>query len=478
MLYSVMLDRSTVTGGTEPVTGTVSIIGSAQNGVTIKLKATDGSGNPSSVATIEPTEVHIEGDQSSAVFHVNTSAVPEQTPVTITASFDSPEAGEMEASDELVVEPPLVASVALDRREVTGQSALVGGTVRLSGPAPTQGIDVELGSTNPTIATPQPQMVTIQQGSREAPFTVTTTPVGSPTSVKITAGKRSQGVQAEADLTVLPPKLEPLVLPPLPQPVVGGTTLDGEVRIDAPAPANFTVKVGPSNPSVAVVEPGDLLIPAGTQSARFRVSTLPVSSLSTLNIVAARAGVVVQSSPLSVRPPRLTGSIVFSRSSIGPGTLNPASGTLTLDGRAPSGTSIALSASIANTLTFTPTSPIPVGADATGVSFTLRAQTFTGDERTPTITASYLGSTLSRPLTVLGRKEKEIKDDKDRDKLLPKEREIPRQFSGGGGPTFLGEAGTEPEEEGTASGRSFIRHDERPELGPQAFDQPREGENP
>ena len=448
ILDSLTLDRDRITGGTQTMRGTVRILGTAPtNGALVKLT----SSSPG-VVTV-PGSVRIEAGGSSASFEVRTAAVAADTPVTITAILETQQ-GSMQKSADLMVQPPALSAVSVDPSTVTGKTAPVQGTVTLTGPAPTGNINVALSSADPNVVKIQPG-VTVPAGSNTAGFSVTTEPVSSPTPVTITAS--AQNVQRATTLTVQPPLPTQLTLNPTS--VLGGRTSQGTVQIGGPAPGGFTVELRSANPALATVQ-SSVTVPEGSSSATFTVNARPVASGSLVNIVASRSG-VERTATLSVQSPVPTG-FAFSPQRIAG---NQAStGTITLSGPAPGGTSIALSASNSTTAN------IPLSAavqpDATQVGFTATGKAFTGADRSVTVTASYLGGSRSADLTVAGGKSKE-KDTKEKDEVDFASFEM---LTAEGPRSTAGTAATDEEgmiddtEEAPAAGRPFIRGEELPRL--------------
>jgi hypothetical protein len=453
ILDSLTLDRDRVTGGTQTMRGTVSILGTAPaNGASVKL----ASSNPG-VVTV-PGGVTIEAGGSSASFEVRTVAVGSDTPVTITATLQTQQ-GSMQKSANLMVQPPALDTVSVNPSTTTGRTATVQGTVALTGPAPTGGINVALSSADPNVVKIQQSSVNVPAGSNTAEFTVTTEPVSSPTPVTITAS--SQNVQKTTTLTVQPPPLIKLTLNPTS--LLGGATSQGTVQLGGPAPAGFTVDLRSTNTALATVQQS-ITVPANSTSTTFTVNARPVASTSTVNIVASRSG-VDQAAPLSVQSPVLSG-FTFSPQRIGGG--QSSTGTISLNGRAPGGTSVALSPSNATTANIPQTVPVP--PDATQASFTATGRTFTGADRSVTVTASYLGGSRSANLTVAGVKSKDKDKDKEEVDFASFEMLTAEGPRSTGGPFATDEESTgDDTEEAPASGRPFIQREELPRVsGPRA----------
>src|SRR5207244_2106129 len=125
-LSSLTLNPTSVTGGVQTSTGTVTLSGPAPSGGTaVSLSSS------TSTATV-PASVTVAGGASSATFTVSTSAVTTSTPVTISASY----AGVTKTASLPLHAPPLppLSSLTLNPTSVTGGSPSTG-TVTLSGPA-------------------------------------------------------------------------------------------------------------------------------------------------------------------------------------------------------------------------------------------------------------------------------------------------------------------------------------------------------
>jgi hypothetical protein len=383
ILDSVIRDTTEITGGTQTVNGTVRITGTAPaGGVSIAL--TSDKPNVASV----PASATIPAGQSSATFQVSAKVVAAATTATITATLNTNQ-GSTQRSVALLVRPPVLSSVAVNPTTVIGKTATVQGTITLTGPAPTGGVNVALGSSNPTIVG-VPASVNVAAGSTTAQFTVSSEPVGSPTAVTITAS--GQGVQRTAALTVQPPVLTQLTLNPTT--VTSGATPQGTVTLNGPAPANFVVTLQSANTSVATV-PASVAVAANATSATFAVNAQPVTSAIQASIVASRAG-VERTAALTVQPPV---PVNFTLSPATIGTSGTSTGTITLNGPAPAGTSVTLVGSNAVTADFPASVSVP--ANATQVTFSATGKTFTGGNRSVTVTVSYLGGTRTAVLTVL-----------------------------------------------------------------------------
>jgi hypothetical protein len=168
-----------VGGSGNTVSGTVTIADSASIvGATIILQSSNWS------ATVPNGGVVIPSGQNSASFTITTAAVTVAQTVTITANY----AG-LKQSATLAVTPPASATltgVTVSPTYVTGGTNATG-TVTLGAAAPVGGITVILKSSSPAAAQVQSSVVTVQQGTTTASFTIQTYHVTSTQTVTITA---------------------------------------------------------------------------------------------------------------------------------------------------------------------------------------------------------------------------------------------------------------------------------------------------
>jgi len=282
---------------------------------------------------------------------------------------------------------PVLASVSLDPASVAG-GAPTTGTITLTGPAPEGGVLVSLSSSSATVAS-VPATATVPAASTSATFSVTTTPVGTDTSVTLTATDGSE--TRTAVVTVTPPGVASLTA--LPASVVGAGASVGTVTLTNPAPAGgATVSLSSANPSVVGV-PAAVAIDASATSATFAIATSAVSSAQGVAITATY-GASYQSTTLTVNPPDLT-SVSLSPPSVTGGS--PSTGTVTLNGQAPSaGVSVALSSSSGYA---TLPASVTVVQGATTATFTVTTASV-GSVLNATVTATQ-GSTVRTAVLTL-----------------------------------------------------------------------------
>lgn len=176
-----------------------------------------------------------------------------------------------------------LSSVTLVPTSVAGGTASQG-TVRLSGPAPSGGVQVTLSDNSSSASVPA--SVTVAGGSSSASFTVATYPVASSRSVTISA--RYAGVTKTATLAVTPPALGSLTLSPTS--VTGGKPSQGTVRLSGPAPSGGVLVSLSDNSSSASV-PASVTVASGSTSATFTVTTYRVNSSRSVTVSASYGGV-------------------------------------------------------------------------------------------------------------------------------------------------------------------------------------------
>jgi hypothetical protein len=376
-LERITLEPNPVVGG-NPSTGTLTISAPAPAG---GLQVQLSSNNPN-VASV-PASVTVPAGQRTASFRVDTRVVASQTQVMITARL-----GNSSRQATLTVNPPALESLTLDPNTVVGGNPSTG-TVALNAPAPAGGLQVQLSSNNPNVAS-VPASVTVPAGQRTASFRVDTRVVASQTQAMITA--RLGNSSRQATLTVNPPALESLTLDP--NTVVGGNPSTGTVALNGPAPAGgLQVQLSSNNPNVASV-PASVTVPAGQRTASFRVDTRVVAS-QTQAMITARLGNSSRQATLTVNPPALE-SLTLEPNPVVGGT--PSTGRVALNAPAPAGgLQVRLSSNNPNVASVPASVTIPAGQRS--ATFTVNTQAVASQTQV-TITATLNGQSRSATLTV------------------------------------------------------------------------------
>ena len=180
-LSSLTLNPTSVVGGSESSTGTVTLSGPAPAGGAQVALASDSG------AASVPSAVAVPAGATSATFTVNTTPVTASTQVTISGSY-----GGVSKSATLTVTPaplPTVSSLTLNPSSVVGGVQSSTGTVTLSSPAPAGGAQVALASDSGAASVPS--TVTVPAGATSATFTVSTSSVVVATSATISASYNS-----------------------------------------------------------------------------------------------------------------------------------------------------------------------------------------------------------------------------------------------------------------------------------------------
>jgi len=283
IVTSVQLNPSSVLGGITSL-GMVALNRLAPSGgVVVSLLS-----SATTVASVPGTVTLPEGS-TTAYFIVTSSPVSSSTPVIISASYNG-----ISRDAILTVNPLMVSSLQLNPSSVLGGTTSQA-TVVLNGPAPSGGAVVSLLSSAPTVAS-VPGTVTVPSGSANVSFTVTTSSVLSSTAVTITASYN--GSIQMATLSVNPFAVSSLQLNP--SSVLGGTTSQGTVALNGPAPSGgAVVSLLSSAPTVASV-PGTVTVPSGSANVSFTVTTSSVLSSTAVTITASYNG-STQMATLTVR---------------------------------------------------------------------------------------------------------------------------------------------------------------------------------
>ncbi len=190
VLSSLTLSAPLVAAGYS-VSGTVTLDEPAPvGGVAVSLASNNA------IATV-PSFVVIPEGALSTTFPVTTGLQYSFLVVTISASY-----GNTVSATLFVGASPTLGLILLYPRATDGGTTTIG-SVSLAGNPPFPGATVALSSSNPGLAA-VPPTVTLPYGIITGQFSITTTPVSTPTAVTIT-GTDSFGISRSADLIVLPP---------------------------------------------------------------------------------------------------------------------------------------------------------------------------------------------------------------------------------------------------------------------------------
>jgi hypothetical protein len=270
-------------------------------------------------------------------------------------------------------------------------AALVGGststgTVTLNAPAPALGAVVTLSDN--LAATTLPASVTIPAGATSKTFSIASTAVTALQSGLVTASYL--GVNKTAALSVSPVALSTLTLNNAS--VGGGATVTGTVVLNGPAPA-LGATVTLSDNLAAATTPVNVVIPAGTTTKTFSITTVPVT-LNQVGAVTANYGGVTKTSPLTVGPVALSALTISPASTAGGIAVT---GTVWLNGPAPAaGAIITLSDNLpATTIPVNVTVPAGVASKTFTITTAIVAANQTG-----TVTATWGAVSKTAALTI------------------------------------------------------------------------------
>jgi hypothetical protein len=296
--------------------------------------------------------------------------------------------------------PPLSAITVNPTSVVGGSDAT--GTVILGGPAPPNGVAINLSSSLPLSAN-VPKSVVVTGGSTSAQFVVKSFPV-QPTTVQLTA-QMDSGFQSTAiSITkAAPADPPPPTAPTLVSPAQGASGVPQPVTLDWSDVANaasYEVQVDNSstiaapfvaNPTVSVSE---ATLSAGLPAQRLWWRVRARNSAGVFGPFSSARRFTPSSS--STTTPASLSSVAVSPTSVVGG--NGSTGTVTLTSAAPSGGAV-ISLSSSNTVAATVPSSVTIAAGATSATFAVTTSTVSSS--TPvTISAAYSGTARTALLTV------------------------------------------------------------------------------
>jgi hypothetical protein len=184
----------------------------------------------------------------------------------------------------------------------------------------------------------------------------------------------------------------------LPTKFEGGTSSTGTVSLGTVAPAGGTsVTLASSAPSLVTV-PSSVLVPAGSVSATFPITSVATSTETTVTVTGTFPGPTTASVTLTILVSPTVASVTVSPTSVVAGT--SATGTVTLTGAAPSGgATVALTSSNTSIATVPASVVVPAGATSATFAVTTVVSSLTS---TVALSAAYHDSTQSAQLTVTG----------------------------------------------------------------------------
>jgi len=253
-------------------------------GATINLD----SSNPSVFSV--PATVTMPGNTAWMQFQVQAGQVTTPAPVTLTATLNSGS-----ASAQFTLQPPSLKSLTISPSSISG-GAQPQGIVMLNGQAPAGGAVVTLTSNSPLVS--PPPSVLVEAGSFSASFPIPSSAVNANTTATVTASYGGASAQAQVTLT---PQQPPSSLTLSPTSITGqGGNSFATVTVASPSSTDQILQVASSNPAVASV-PNGVMIPAGSTTGGFNISTSSVSTQTVVTISVSGGG-VTKTADLTVNP--------------------------------------------------------------------------------------------------------------------------------------------------------------------------------
>jgi Beta-propeller repeat len=188
-------------------------------------------------------------------------------------------------SDDSVQPLPRLTDLKLTPINFAGGCQSSTGRITLDRTAPAGGTVVNLTNTNPVAIVPA--TVTVPEGQMQVTFPITAPAVTQTYDGTVTAS--AGGGTDSSSLRVRPIAVQALTLGP--NPVTGPGRVDAAIFLECPAaPGDVLVKLSSSNPAVAWTSAPSILIPAGTSTGRFTISTADVGATQYVDIRANTAG--------------------------------------------------------------------------------------------------------------------------------------------------------------------------------------------
>ena len=253
-------------------------------GATINLN----SSNPGALPV--PATVTMPGNTAWMQFQVQAGQVTTPTPVTLTATLNSGS-----AAAQFTLQPPSLKTLTISPSTISG-GAQPQGIVMLNGQASAGGAVVTLTSNSPAVS--PPTSVVVDAGSFSASFPIPTNAVGANTTATVTASYGGASAQAQVTLT---PQQPPSSLTLSPTSITGqGGNSFATVTVASPSSTDQILQVASSNPAVASV-PNGVMIPAGSTTGGFNISTSSVST-QTIVTISVSGGGVTKTADLIVNP--------------------------------------------------------------------------------------------------------------------------------------------------------------------------------
>jgi len=363
---SITFSPSSVPGGTS-TTATVTMSRVVNQDTVLHLSTTTG--------LVEvPTSVTIPAGSSSATFPVATHGVNTATVCVVRCTY-----GGATISSNLTLDSATALTVTLDRTNIEGVGTATG-TITLNAPAGPGGLSVKVTTSKASSATVSPATVVIPANSTTGTFTVTTK--NSTADYLVTFTAKTTKFNGTVNLMVA--RLAKATLSLDKTSITGGDTATLTITRAVAAPTGGLTYQLSSN-SGALIPPTQIVLPAGQVTASVTVNTLPVAS-STAGTITLASGSQLQTINATVVPPTVSFLSSNPTDVTGNGSVDV---TITLNGPAPSGFSLASSSSAAAIVV--PAS-IPIPSGQTSYVLSLAVKKVTADR---TVTISIGGKTVT-----------------------------------------------------------------------------------
>jgi len=289
-LASFTISPSTVVGGA-----------TAQGVVALTAPAPVGGATVTFVSNIthfvpNPSPVTIPAGALGAQVQFPTTVTGGPQPIQITASYNN-----ISAFGFLTLEPVAVTAIEFSQINIIGGNTVTV-KVDLNGPAPAGGATVSLSSSVPAAFNfSAPFSVIVPAGATSMTTTASTFAVASPTSVGVTATLNSSSVTES--VTVIPAAPISIIGFTLsPSTVTSGQSSTATVTLSGPAPSGGLSIVVNTGGSIANAT-SPLVIPAGSVSAQFTVTTSTVTTQIATTMGLFLNGQLQASAVLIINPP-------------------------------------------------------------------------------------------------------------------------------------------------------------------------------
>jgi hypothetical protein len=328
-----------------------------------------------------PLSITVPEGLKTATFNVTAGKVTEETYAYISATVDG-----VSAEASLTIRPKSIKPTTLSITESLVGGANGTGTITLSDPAPSGGLDIDLATNNSAVQLPL--VVKIEEGKTSANFSFTTSAVSSTITATVSAKANGATVTDTIEVKVKP--LGTLVASPstLPGKAIGSATL----TLASPTATPLTVSVSSSNPAV-VMASKTLTIAKGQSQGIVKFTTALVSTDTTSTIVCSSNGLDARTD-ITVQAARPSSVVLFPSVVLGG---KSSLGTVTISSAAPvSGLTVALRSSDSSAVV---PSFVLVPSGKTTATFTITTSKVTASKNI-TITASANGTDKTATLGV------------------------------------------------------------------------------